>query len=409
LVSNSTTSSYSTTAGALVIGGGVGVSGNVNAGKLQVGTISYSDTNILGMFQSSAGTYNQIILQNGQANPNASADIVVSNDLGTASTYYGDFGMNSSNFGGTGSLNQPSAVYLTGTSGDLVLGTTTANAIHFVVSSSTTDALTIFSNSSVVSNGNVIISNTVASTSTTTGALVVNGGAGIAGNLNIGGANVIVASGSIMANGVYTETTTTPGVYLGNLNATPRIGFFNGNASANWQIDNNVGSFRWYTPGVTRMTIDYFGNLTMPGATFITNSAVSTSSSTGALVVSGGVGVSGALFVGGNISDFAGSVRDIVNNAQSGAYVLTGADNGKMINITTGGVTINTGIFNAGNNITIYNNSGSSQTITQGSGVTMYLAGTATTGNRTLLQHGLATIVCVANSTTFVISGAGLQ
>ena len=108
------------------------------------------------------------------------------------------------------------------------------------------------------------------------------------------------------------------------------------------------------------------------------------------------------------ITDSTGLVRDIVNSGQSGAYVLVAGDNGKMINITTGGVTVNTSIFSAGNNITIYNNSASSQTITQGTSVTMYLAGTATTGNRTLAQRGLCTVVCVA-ANTFVISGAGLS
>ena len=37
----------------------------------------------------------------------------------------------------------------------------------------------------------------------------------------------------------------------------------------------------------------------------------------------------------------------------------------------------------------------------------MYLAGTATTGSRTLAQRGLCTIVCVATN-TFAISGAGI-
>jgi hypothetical protein len=37
----------------------------------------------------------------------------------------------------------------------------------------------------------------------------------------------------------------------------------------------------------------------------------------------------------------------------------------------------------------------------------MYLAGTATTGNRTLAQRGVCTILCVA-ANTFVILGAGL-
>ena len=38
----------------------------------------------------------------------------------------------------------------------------------------------------------------------------------------------------------------------------------------------------------------------------------------------------------------------------------------------------------------------------------MYLAGTSATGNRTLSQRGLATIVCVS-SNTFAISGAGIS
>jgi hypothetical protein len=109
----------------------------------------------------------------------------------------------------------------------------------------------------------------------------------------------------------------------------------------------------------------------------------------------------------GIISDVAGNLRDIVNNAKGGAYVLALTDNGEMVNITTGGVTVNSGIFSAGNNVTIYNNSGSAQTVVQGGSVTLRLAGTATTGNRTLAQRGICTIVCVA-SNEFVISGAGL-
>ena len=111
----------------------------------------------------------------------------------------------------------------------------------------------------------------------------------------------------------------------------------------------------------------------------------------------------------GAISDADGDVRNLPSLAKSAAYVPVSSDNGGMINITTGGVTINTSVFVAGNNITVYNNSGSSQTITQGTGVTMYLAGTATTGNRTLSQRGICTIVCVVDSTTFVISGSGLS
>lgn len=116
----------------------------------------------------------------------------------------------------------------------------------------------------------------------------------------------------------------------------------------------------------------------------------------------------GAVYANGTIDDQAGDVRDLVNLPKTSAYVPTAADNGKMINITTGGITINGGVFANGQNITIYNNSASSQTITQGAGVTLRLAGTATTGSRTLALRGIATILCVSLN-EFVCSGAGLS
>jgi hypothetical protein len=80
-----------------------------------------------------------------------------------------------------------------------------------------------------------------------------------------------------------------------------------------------------------------------------------------------------------------------------------------MINITSGNVTVPAGVFNSpfGQTISIYNNQNSSNAIVQGSGVTMRLAGTAATGNRTLARYGVATLICVA-ANTFVISGAGI-
>ena len=124
-----------------------------------------------------------------------------------------------------------------------------------------------------------------------------------------------------------------------------------------------------------------------------------------------GIGVespTAKLDVNGVIKDSNGNVRAIPNNDKSGSYTLTASDIGELINITTGGVTVPASIFSAGNSITIYNNSASNQTITQGAGVTLRLAGTSTTGNRTLALRGIATIMCVG-SNDFVISGAGLS
>ncbi len=117
---------------------------------------------------------------------------------------------------------------------------------------------------------------------------------------------------------------------------------------------------------------------------------------------------SGNITVTGKLSDSKGDVRAIPQNSQTSAYILAASDIGKHISITTGGVTINTGIFSAGDAVSIYNNSGSNQTITQGTSVTLRSAGTANTGNRTLAQYGVCTVLCVG-SETFVISGAGLS
>ena len=108
------------------------------------------------------------------------------------------------------------------------------------------------------------------------------------------------------------------------------------------------------------------------------------------------------------VSDASGSLRNLPQNAKTSAYTLVASDTGKHISITTGGVTVPSGIFSVGDIVTIYNNSGSSQTITQGSSVTLRQSGTSNTGNRSLDQYGVSTLMCVA-SNVFVISGSGLS
>jgi hypothetical protein len=108
------------------------------------------------------------------------------------------------------------------------------------------------------------------------------------------------------------------------------------------------------------------------------------------------------------VSDVAGNLRTIVQNSQTTGYTLVATDNGKFINITTGGVTVPSSIFSAGQNVVVYNNSTSAQTITQGSGVTLTLAGTTSTGNRTLSANGIGTIICTG-SNAFLITGTGVS
>ena len=158
------------------------------------------------------------------------------------------------------------------------------------------------------------------------------------------------------------------------------------------------------------------GNLISNGQLRITNAIDATALGTGAVIVNGGTSIASNLVVGGNltvsnaVSDLIGNMRSIPVNNQGSAYAISAADNGKVISITTGNVTINGGVFASpyGQSVVIFNNSAAAQTVIQGTGATMYLAGSALTGNRTLGQRGLATVLCVS-SNTYVISGAGLN
>ena len=81
-------------------------------------------------------------------------------------------------------------------------------------------------------------------------------------------------------------------------------------------------------------------------------------------------------------------------------------DVGKCIAVTAG-ITIPNSTFTAGDAVSIYNDSAAAITITAGV-TTLRLAGSATTGNRTLAARGMAT-VWFNSATEAIISGAGVS
>ena len=93
-------------------------------------------------------------------------------------------------------------------------------------------------------------------------------------------------------------------------------------------------------------------------------------------------------------------------NTKTSAYTLQISDEQKLIT-TTAAITVPSGVFSASDAVTIFNNSGSGFYIYQGSGTTLYLAGTATSGDRFLAGRGVATIICVG-SNTFAVTGGGV-
>lgn len=102
--------------------------------------------------------------------------------------------------------------------------------------------------------------------------------------------------------------------------------------------------------------------------------------------------------------------RGVPPTASTTGRTLALTDVGQHIP-ATGGITVppNSSVaFAIGDLVAVYNNSGSSITITQGSGVTLRLIGTATTGNRTLAQRGVCNLLKVGTD-EWVASGGGVS
>jgi hypothetical protein len=107
------------------------------------------------------------------------------------------------------------------------------------------------------------------------------------------------------------------------------------------------------------------------------------------------------------VSDGIGNVRDIPINTQTTSYTLVASDAGKFIS-TDSDVTIPSSVFSTGDVISVYNSTGSTINILAGVGTTVRRGATALTGNRTLSQYGVCTILCTA-SNNFVVTGAGIE
>jgi hypothetical protein len=134
---------------------------SATTGAFSYGTLSYTDTNIFTSHQTSVDSYAQKIIQNTNSGNTASVDYIVSNNLGTATTYYGDFGMNSSTHAGVGPFQLPNAVYLYSTDSDLVVGTKTAHSLRLVTNDNSADSMTINATGAVAFNGNFGVLNQI--------------------------------------------------------------------------------------------------------------------------------------------------------------------------------------------------------------------------------------------------------
>jgi hypothetical protein len=186
-----------------------------------------------------------------------------------------------------------------------------------------------------------------------------------------------------------------------------------GNAAHTWNFDN-TGS----------LTLP--GNIVMPpGASLVGNGASPapsisgfSSATFGANVTATGNVTGGNLITTGNVSGntagYAIGYRDIPQVSFTGNATIATTDAGKHYYSTQSSNYILTIANNAsqgfqvGSAITVVNQGTGTITVAQGSGVTLYLAGNATAGNRSVSTFGMATIMKVATDTWF-INGTGVS
>lgn len=218
-------------------------------------------------------------------------------------------------------------------------------------------------------------------TTTVSGLAAGSGFTNIATTGTISGATITGNTGN------FTTITAVTGIFTTTLSGAT----VSGNTGRFTNVTGTAAGFGTVTGATVTGTAGQFGTLTGNTAGFTTV--------TGTTVI-------GTTVTGGAVRDSAGNVRDIPQVVQTTSYTLAATDAGDHI-FTTAGVTVPSGVFSVGQAVTIYNNTTGTITITQGTNVTLRQAGASGTGNRTLAQRGLATVLCVSGAagTEFVIAG----
>ena len=198
----------------------------------------------------------------------------------------------------------------------------------------TSESLVYLDNTTVVSNvvtagtpgnvqfGQLMLSNTTSTTSSTTGALIVKGGTGVAGNVHIAGNLVTANTGTVSTGNI-----TVRGFHVGNMNFSGADTIYiNGSP-----VVTSASAFNGGTVGL---------------ATTFQSATASTSKTTGAVIVTGGLGVSGNTFVSdihavGNNAAFRGNlIGTLKTNAQPSVTSV-----GTLTSLIT------SGIFTSGGNV----------------------------------------------------------
>ncbi len=345
----STTSATSTSSGALVVAGGLGLGGNLHVGGsvVQAGGGTFSGTSGA-LALSAAGTNQNVTLT-----PSGSGSVLVKGPLTatgriTAGEVLSNGALRSSDAGS----NAFAELHNNGTNPSLTLNSNAAGnfrTIDFSYGSPATRLWRVgyagFNSStylnfesgtgmalSLAANGDATFYSTTSATSTSSGALVVAGGLGLGGNLHVGG-SVVQAGG----------------------------GTFSGTSGALALSAAGTNQNVTLTPSGSGSVL-VKGPLTATGRLSTTATTASTSPSTGALVVAGGFGLTGDMFIGGTISFADGG--QLAKSASTLSLSAGGTDRSITLTPTGTGSVIAAGPFVVAGNHTVNSTSAATSTAT---------------------------------------------
>jgi hypothetical protein len=332
---NNPTISTTTSTGALTVTGGVGIGGSLYVG----GSITASTLTVQTLIVDYT-TVTQTLVTSPDIFTITNTTAAISTTTG-ALTVAGGVGIGGSLYAGQTSYVAGSQIITAATIGNYAAAVNTAT-------SSTSVSFSILDHT--------------ASTSTTTGALIVGGGVGVGGAVNIGQTSTVA--------GAVIITTATIGCYAAAVANTATYAGYSSTSSA-VSVVPAIGVNSYYvtfvstTSGVLSVVSDAGGRVTYNpgyGQLSIASGPQSTSTTTGALVVSGGIGVSGNINVGGAVN-VGGVQTTIITTSTTGGSIFFNKPNNQYLSATvptigTNDFTIEYWMFNGSGNA-IFNGAGS--------------------------------------------------
>ena len=274
-------------------------------------TLSFNASNSgFAMGATVSGNYLQTLLQNKSGTAGASTNYVLSNDLGTDSTYYGEFGMNASVYSsGTPSdfFSLNNGVYFSSHDGDVTLGSGNGFKTYFAWGTAAQSAHVINASGAIGLNTSITGSTNFG----TSGQVLTSAGSSATPTWTTPTTGTVTSASVVSANGFagsVATATTTPAITL----STTVTGLLKGNGTAISAATSGTD----YAPATSGTSILY-GN----GSGGFSNVTVGSglSFSTGTLSATGG----SMVYPGAGIAVSTGSAWTTSLTAPSGAIVGT--------------------------------------------------------------------------------------